>query len=216
MVPQGDLHRQNVPSPLVRVPHGPEGDGLVVKCFPRSPGLSKLIRLGNIVLLLCRHATTLLHRDICPIAVIAAICVLCSFIGNYVIVLVATVGEVVKVWILLLHLCRTLTRQLKYINSELKVKSKPKPVAGLDDLLHKFPVDPTVEHLEIPPVPVNRLPLAQLPLLRNIHLAYPVKEQHRKAFVAIFLTDRDEPVAGTCAITVSATCQLTLLGRLRL
>jgi hypothetical protein len=37
--------------------------------------------------------------------------------------------------------CRTLTRQLKYINSELKVKfdldttSKPKPVAGPDDLL---------------------------------------------------------------------------------
>ena len=81
--------------PFVRVPHDREDDVLVAKRFPRSPGLSKFVRRGNIVLLLFQLATPLLYRDICSVAVVAAICMLRSFVGNHVVVRVATVGGVI-------------------------------------------------------------------------------------------------------------------------
>lgn len=73
VVPQGDLHRQNVPSTFLGVLYDLEDNVLVAKRFLRSPGFSKFARLGNVTLLLCRFAITLLHRDICPLAVVAAI-----------------------------------------------------------------------------------------------------------------------------------------------
>jgi hypothetical protein len=42
--------------------------------------------------------------------------------------------------------------------------------------IYKGAINPTIEHLEIPPVLIDRLSLPLLSLLRQIGLADPVKE----------------------------------------
>lgn len=94
MVTEGDLHRQDVPSTLLGVPHNPKNDVLVVKCLPHPCGLSEFIKLGSIALLLCRFSIAFLYRDICPVAAIAAVevyaCVR-SFVWEFVVVIIRRV-----------------------------------------------------------------------------------------------------------------------------
>jgi hypothetical protein len=96
VVPQLNLHRQEVSLPLLRVLDDPKADVLVTECFAppyRLPGLVKLARIAvlshppssSVDLYRVAVVGVLRYSDIGPVAVIAAIAaggLVCAFVGE--------------------------------------------------------------------------------------------------------------------------------------
>jgi hypothetical protein len=86
----------------------------------------------------------------------------------------------------------------------------------LDDLVcivrvHERAINTAIEHLEIPPVLIERLPLPLLLLLRQVGLTDPVEEQHHPLVSTILSEDSCTPIHCITMVTVSVSYKPNLI-----
>ena len=84
----------------------------------------------------------------------------------------------------------------------------------LDDLssnigVYTLAVGTTKEHLEIPPISVDRLSLSLLPPPRQISLADPVQERHHHSFVAFLWLECRAPFPSPELVAAAVSRQLS-------
>jgi hypothetical protein len=85
-------------------------------------------------------------------------------------------------------------RRLKYLNNLVCIIR-----------VHKGTINSAIEHLEIPPVLIDRLSLPLLPFLRHIILIDPVEERHYPPLVTILLEDSCTPKPYITMVTISVS-----------